>query len=331
MIFKNADILSIDQFEKVDIAEIFSVASTMEVYAQRKKITRVLEGAVLGNIFFEPSTRTRMSFSSAFQRLGGAVFEMADVSSSSLVKGESLYDTSRVMESYVDLFVVRHPTKGVVQEFAETTHLPLINGGDGVGEHPTQALLDLYTIMKEQGRSLEELNGLSIAMVGDLKHGRTVHSLTKLLSLFKNIHFTWIAPAALKMPHSILEQMLQQGHQVHQTEDFRAGIANVDVVYMTRLQEERFPSLEEAQAYRGRYSLNRKTYEQCCSPETLILHPLPRDQRANEIDVDLNDHPALAIFRQAANGIPIRMALFALLLNVVKQVHQSARDAACVR
>ena len=327
MVFKRTNILSIDQFEKVDIAEIFSVAASMEIYAQRKKITRVLEGAVLGNIFFEPSTRTRMSFSTAFHRLGGAVFEMADVTSSSLVKGESLYDTSRVMESYVDLFVVRHPTKGVVQEFAAATDRPLINGGDGVGEHPTQALLDLYTIMKEQGRSFEELDGLSIAMVGDLKHGRTVHSLTKLLSLFKNIHFTWIAPEALKMPPAILEEMLQQGHHVHQTEDFKNGIANVDVVYMTRLQEERFPSQEEAQAYRGQYSLNRITYEQCCSPGTLLLHPLPRDHRANEIDTDLNDHPALAIFRQAANGVPIRMALFAMLLDVVKQVGDSAREA----
>jgi aspartate carbamoyltransferase catalytic subunit len=327
MVFKRTNILSIDQFEKIDIAEIFSVAASMEVYAQRKKITRVLEGAVLGNIFFEPSTRTRMSFSTAFHRLGGAVFEMADVTSSSLVKGESLYDTSRVMESYVDLFVVRHPTKGVVQEFAAATDRPLINGGDGVGEHPTQALLDLYTIMKEQGRSFEELDGLSIAMVGDLKHGRTVHSLTKLLSLFKNIHFTWIAPEALKMPASLVEHALERGHQIHQTEDFKNGIANVDVVYMTRLQEERFPSQEEAQAYRGQYSLNRTTYEQCCSPGTLLLHPLPRDHRANEIDTDLNDHPALAIFRQAANGVPIRMALFAMLLDVVKQVGDSAREA----
>lgn len=320
MIFKNADILSIDQFEKADIAEIFSVAAAMEPYAQREKNTRVLEGAILGNIFFEPSTRTRMSFATAFQRLGGAVYEVADLSSTSLTKGESLYDTSRVMESYIDLFVVRHPTKGVVQEFATATERPLINGGDGVGEHPTQALLDLYTIMKEQGRSFEQLDGLSIAMVGDLKHGRTVHSLTKLLSLFKNIHFTWIAPEPLKMPDSILEWARQRGHHVHQTEDFKTGIANVDVVYMTRLQEERFPSVGEAQVYRGHYSLNRRTYEQCCSPKTLILHPLPRDQRANEIDIDLNDHPELAIFKQAANGIPIRMALFAMLLDVVKKV-----------
>jgi aspartate carbamoyltransferase catalytic subunit len=320
MNFKNADILSIDQFEKADIAEIFSVAAKMEVYAQRKKITRVLEGAVLGNVFFEPSTRTRMSFASAFYRLGGAVFEMTDLASSSLVKGESLYDTSRVMGSYVDLLVVRHPTQGVVQQFAEATDRPLINGGDGTGEHPTQALLDLYTMIKEQGRSLDQLNGLSIAMVGDLKHGRTVHSLTKLLSLFKNIHFTWIAPKPLSMPPSILEETLQQGHQVHQTEDFKTGIANVDIVYMTRLQEERFASSEEAQAYRGCYRLNKTTYEQCCKPGTLLLHPLPRDHRAHEIHPDLNEHPALAIFRQASNGLPIRMALFAMILDVVKLV-----------
>jgi len=315
MAFKHANILSIDHFEKTDIAEIFAMAAAMEPYAQRKKITRVLEGAILGNIFFEPSTRTRMSFATAFQRLGGAVYEVTDLSSTSLVKGESLYDTSRVMESYVDLFVVRHPTQGAVQDFAKATSRPLINGGDGTGEHPTQALLDLYTIMKEQGRSFEQLDGLSIAMVGDLKHGRTVHSLTKLLSLFKNINFTWIAPEPLKMPASILEAARQQGHHVHQTNDFKTGITNVDVIYMTRLQEERFSSSAEAQIYRGHYSLNRKIYEQCCTPGTLIMHPLPRDQRANEIDVDLNDYPALAIFRQAANGVPIRMALFAMLLD----------------
>lgn len=320
MIFKNANILSIDQFEKVDIAEIFSVASMMEVYAQRKKITRALEGAVLGNIFFEPSTRTRMSFATAFHRLGGAVVEMTDIESSSLVKGESLYDTSRIMGNYVDLFVVRHPTQGAVQDFANATDRPLINGGDGTGEHPTQALLDLYTIMKEQDRNISQLDGLSIAMVGDLKHGRTVHSLTKLLSLFQHIHFTWIAPEPLRMPPAIVEHALKRGHHIHQTEDFKAGIANVDVVYMTRLQEERFPSQEEAQIYRGHYSLNRKIYEQYCSSETLLLHPLPRDHRANEIDPDLNDHPALAIFRQAANGVPIRMALFAMILDVVKEI-----------
>lgn len=320
MNFKNANILSIDQFEKADIAEIFLVAAAMEPYAQRKKITRVLEGAVLGNIFFEPSTRTRMSFATSFYRLGGAVYEVADLSSTSLVKGESLYDMSRVMGNYVDLFVVRHPTQGVVQDFAKAADRPLINGGDGTGEHPTQALLDLYTIMKEQGRSFDELDSLSIAMVGDLKHGRTVHSLTKLLSLFKNIRFTWIAPEPLKMPDFILEEVRQRGHHVHQTEDFKAGIENVDVIYMTRLQEERFASKKEAEAYRGHYSINRATYEQCCSPGTLLLHPLPRDQRANEIDIDLNDHPALTIFKQAANGIPIRMALFAMLLDVVKKI-----------
>lgn len=326
MTFKNTDILSINQFQKSDIAEIFSVAQMMEPYAERKKITRVLEGAVLGNIFFEPSTRTRMSFATSFHRLGGAVYEVADLSSTSLVKGESLYDTSRVMENYVDLFVVRHPKQGAVQDFAEATNRPLISGGDGTGEHPTQALLDLYTIMKEQGRTFEELNGLSITMVGDLKHGRTVHSLTKLLSLFKNIHFTWVAPELLKMPESILEEAQQHGHRVDQTEDFKSGIADTDVIYMTRLQEERFSSVDEAHRYRGRYSLNRATYEKYCSQRTLLLHPLPRDQRANEIDIDLNDHPALAIFRQAANGVPIRMALFAMVLDVVKKVSLSSKD-----
>ena len=321
MIFNKADILSIDQFEKNDIAEIFSVAEAMEVYAQRKKITRVLEGAVLGNLFFEPSTRSRVSFETSFYRLGGAVSNTTGMTFTSMAKGESIYDTARVMGGYADVLVVRHPEKGSVKQFAEATTCPVISSGDGAGEHPTQALLDLYTIMKEQHRSFDELDGLSIAMVGDLKHGRTVHSLTKLLSLFKNINFTFIAPEQLKMPEAILEQARHCGHAIKQCENFAQGIANVDVLYMTRIQEERFASLEEAAAYRGRYTLSHQFYEKHCQKGTAILHPLPRDSRpgSNEIDSDLNDHPALAIFRQTENGIAVRMALFAMVLDVVNK------------
>ncbi len=321
MNFQGADILSIDQFERADIGKIFSVAAAMEVYARREKITRVLEGAVLGNLFFEPSTRSRVSFETAFYRLGGVVSNTIGMNFSSIVKGESLYDMSRVMGGYADVLVVRHPDKGSVEQFAEATPTPVISSGDGAGEHPTQALLDLYTIMKEQGRSLDQIDGLSIAMVGDLKHGRTVHSLVKLLSLFKNISFTFVAPEQLKMPAVIVEQALVRGHSVRETQDLASGIAYGDVVYMTRLQEERFSSLEEADQHRGRYSLNRSFYEKYCRPGTVLLHPLPRDSRlgSSEIDNDLNDHPALAIFRQAQNGIPLRMALFAMVLDVVNK------------
>ncbi|MBX9743059.1 MAG: aspartate carbamoyltransferase [Chthoniobacterales bacterium] len=322
MRFQGADILSIDQFELADIAEIFSVAAEMEVYARREKVTRVLEGAVLGNLFLEPSTRSRVSFETAFYRLGGAVSNTIGSDCSSIVKGESLYDTSRVMGGYVDVLVVRHPEEGSVKKIAEATTTPVISSGDGAGEHPTQALLDLYTIMKEQGRSWDQLEGLSITMIGDLKHGRTVHSLTKLLSLFKNISFTFVSPEQLKMPPALVDQALMRGHKVTQTEDIASGIAHADVIYMTRIQEERFAHSEEAGQYRGCYSLNRGLYEKVCRPGAVVLHPLPRDSRpgSNEIDNDLNDHPALAIFRQAENGIPLRMALFAMVLDVVPKL-----------
>lgn len=328
MNFKGTDILSIDQFERDDIAKIFAVAREMEVYARRQKVTRILEGAVLGNLFFEPSTRSRVSFSTAFHRLGGSVSDTTGFSFSSMAKGESIYDTSRVMGGYTDVLVIRHPQEGSLKQFAAATDQPVISSGDGAGEHPTQALLDLYTIMKERRRSFDQLDGLSITMVGDLKHGRTVHSLTKLLSLFKKISFTFVSPKQLKMPEAITQQALSRGHLVRQVEDFAEGISNTDVVYMTRLQEERFPSLEEAHQYRGRYRLDRKFYEHHCLPGTAILHPLPRDSRAgaNEIADDLNDHPQLAIFRQTNNGVPVRMALFALVLDVADKVHQSARD-----
>ncbi|MFI0348131.1 MAG: aspartate carbamoyltransferase [Chthoniobacterales bacterium] len=329
MFFKGSDILSVDQFERADVAKIFAVAAEMEVYVRRQRITRVLEGAVLGNLFFEPSTRSRVSFATAFYRLGGAVSDTTGFSFSSMAKGESIYDTSRVMGGYADVLVVRHPEEGSIKEFAEATNCPVINSGDGAGEHPTQALLDLYTIMREGGKNFDDLDGLSIAMVGDLKHGRTVHSLTKLLSLFKNISFTFIAPEPLKMPEAIIKQSLARGHRIQQGEDFASGLASADVVYMTRLQEERFATLDEAEQYRGRYQLDRKFYEHHCRPGTPILHPLPRDSRrgAQEIADDLNDHSQLAIFRQTNNGIAIRMALFALVLDVVDQVHLTARDA----
>jgi aspartate carbamoyltransferase catalytic subunit len=319
MNFKNADILSIDQFEKADLAELFSVAAAMEVYAQRKKITRVLEGAVLGNLFFEPSTRSRVSFETAFYRLGGAVSNISDPMATSMVKGESLEDTARVLGGYADVLVVRHPQEGSVARCAATTPCPVINGGDGPGEHPTQALLDLYTMMKECGRDLDQIDGLSITIVGDLKYGRTVHSLTKLLSLFKKIHFTLVAPDPLKMPEKIVDQISSCGHIVEQCDDLAHGISKADVIYMTRLQEERFPNGEEAERYRGCYNLNKELYQKYVGSRAVpIMHPLPRDSRpgACEIDQDLDGHPALAIFRQAENGVPLRMALFALVLDI---------------
>ena len=328
MEFKGSHILSVDQLARADIGTIFAAAARMEPFAQRRKITRVLEGAVLGNLFFEPSTRTRVSFVAAFNRLGGSVSATTGFQFSSMVKGESVYDTSRVMAGYADVLVMRHPVEGAVQEFADASHVPVINGGDGPGEHPTQALLDLYTIQKETGRDLSALDGLRIAMVGDLRYGRTVHSLTKLLSLFDDVTVVLVAPQELQMPEAITTKVRAKGVTVQETEDLGAGIADVDVVYVTRIQQERFTSPEDADKYRGLYSINRPMYEKYCKPGTVLMHPLPRDSRpgANELDADLNGHPQLAIFRQTDNGIPIRMALFALVLGVADRVEEDSRD-----
>ncbi|MGB3609580.1 MAG: aspartate carbamoyltransferase [Cellvibrio sp.] len=328
MNFTGAHILSIEQFERADIQRVFDVADAMEPYALRRRMTRVLEGAILGNMFFEASTRTRISFGCAFNLLGGDVRETTGFESSSITKGESLYDTARVLSGYSDVICMRHPQAGSVAEFAQASRVPVINGGDGANEHPTQALLDLYTIRKELRSRGRGLDGLRIAMIGDLKHGRTVHSLCKLLCLFDKVQVTLVSPRELSMPEYLVEDLRRAGHSVVITDDLTQSISRVDIAYSTRIQEERFASKEEADLYRGRFRLNQAIYTQYCEPNTVIMHPLPRDSRAdaNELDNDLNQNPNLAIFRQADNGVLVRMALFALVLDVVDQVDKSARD-----
>lgn len=320
--FAGAHILSVDQFEREDIERIFTVADAMAPYALREKKTRVLEGAILGNMFFEPSTRTRVSFGAAFNLLGGEVRETTGFKSSAIAKGESLYDTARVLSGYSDVICMRHPSEGSVAEFSVASRVPVINGGDGANEHPSQALLDLYTIRKEilaKGRSLD---GLRLAMIGDLKFGRTVHSLARLLCLYKNVHVVLVSPSELAMPQAYVEALREAGHHVEVSSQLTNSIGNVDIVYSTRIQEERFETKEEADTYRGRFRLNQSIYTQYCEPNTVIMHPLPRDSRAdaNELDNDLNQNPNLAIFRQADNGVLVRMALFAMILDVVDQV-----------
>ncbi|WP_308368376.1 MULTISPECIES: aspartate carbamoyltransferase [unclassified Microbulbifer] len=326
MDFIGANILSVSQFERVDIDRVFEVADAMGPYARREKVTRVLEGAILGNMFLEPSTRTRLSFGAAFNLLGGTVRETVGISASAMAKGESLYDTARVLSGYSDVICMRHPQEGSVAEFAAASRVPVVNGGDGANEHPTQALLDLYTIRKElegHGRSLDEFR---IAMIGDLKHGRTVHSLCKLLCLFGRVQVALVSPPELAMPEEIVERLRRAGHQVTVTDQLESAIAHVDIVYSTRIQEERFASQEEADRYRGRFRLNRDIFTRHAEPNTVIMHPLPRDSRAeaNELDIDLNEHPSLAIFRQTDNGLLVRMALFALLLGVEDKVDHYA-------
>ncbi len=328
MDFVGSHILSIDQFERQDIERVFEVANTMEPYAQRRRRTQVLEGAILGNMFFESSTRTRISFGSAFNLLGGEVRETTGFESSALVKGESLRDTARVLSGFSDVICMRHPVTGSVAEFASASRVPVINGGDGANEHPTQALLDLYTIKRELAGRNRDIEGLRVAMIGDLRYGRTVHSLSRLLALYDKLSVVLVSPRELAMPEDLVELLRKAGHRVTVTEDLEEGIRHVDIVYSTRIQEERFPSVQEADLYRGRFRLNQAIYTRACEPNTVIMHPLPRDSRteANELDMDLDANPNLAIFRQTDNGVLIRMALFALIFGVADQVDQHSSE-----
>ena len=320
-------LLSVDQFSRESVEALFRVADVMQPVARRQKISRVLEGAVLGNLFFEASTRTRVSFGAAFCRLGGSVCDTTGFTFSSMAKGESIYDTSRVMSGYVDALVVRHPEQGSVAEFARATNLPVINGGDGPGEHPSQALLDLYTIQREFSRLGKIVDGAHIALVGDLKYGRTVHSLVKLLALYRGIKFTLLSPPTLEMPTYIVDQISRNGHVVEQSNDLAGGLRGADVVYATRIQKERFAD-ESFEGYTPEVQINQGLVDATCGKDTLIMHPLPRDSRpgANDLSTDLNHDPRLAIFRQTDNGIPIRMAIFAVLLGVDHLVQHSMRD-----
>lgn len=328
MHFPGSHILSVGQFERADIERIFEVADAMQPYARRERATRVLDGAILGNMFFEASTRTRVSFGCAFNLLGGEVRETTGIESSALSKGESLKDTARVLSGYSDVICMRHPQSGSVAEFASASRVPVLNGGDGANEHPSQALLDLYTIRKELAGRGRDIDHLRIAMIGDLKYGRTVHSLCKLLCMFPTVSVTLVAPVELAMPADLVEMMRVAGLTVVETDQLEATLGQVDIVYSTRIQEERFASKDDALRYRGRFRLNQRIYTEFCDPDTVIMHPLPRDSRAeaNELDEDLDSNPNLAIFRQADNGVLIRMALFALVLDVAHLVDDYAYD-----
>jgi aspartate carbamoyltransferase catalytic subunit len=321
-------LLSVSQFDRDAVGELFHLADLLVPVARRRKVCRVLEGAVLANLFFEASTRTRVSFGAAFCRLGGSVLDTTGFTFSSMAKGESIYDTSRVISGYVDAIVVRHPERGSVAEFAAATNVPVINAGDGPGEHPSQALLDLYTVQREFSRLGKLIDGAHIALVGDLKYGRTVHSLIKLLALYRNLKFTLIAPRSLEMPSDIVEQVSRAGHIVEVSTSPRTGLVGADVVYATRIQKERFTE-ETIEGYDPSFEINHALIDSVCGKSTIVMHPLPRDSRpgSRDLSVDLNHDPRLAIFRQTDNGIPIRMAIFAVLLGVEKLVPRSLRDA----
>jgi len=280
------------------------VASDFEKELKGKGTLPLLKGKLLATLFFEPSTRTRLSFEAAMQRLGGGVISMGSVESSSVAKGETLSDTARTVAQYADAIVVRHPRMGSAKEAADAVEIPVINAGDGAGQHPTQALLDLYTIRKELG----SLKNLTISLVGDLKNGRTVHALVEVLSHF-GVSFYFVSPAILRMPEEISTRMREKSCMVTETEDLSLAASKSDLVYMTRIQKERFADLSEYEKVKGSYVLNRQFVERL-NKRITILHPLPR---VDEINPDVDSYPGAAYFRQMRNGVFIRMALLAMI------------------
>jgi len=321
-------LLGIKDLSRSDINTIFKTADNFKSIINRpiKKVP-TLRDITIANVFFENSTRTRLSFELAEKRLSADVINFS-ASASSVSKGESLLDTiNNILAMKVDMVVMRHPNPGAAMFLSNHIEANVINAGDGSHEHPTQALLDLFTIQSEMMHYQKGLDNLDIVLMGDLKHGRTVHSLSKLLSLYNNVKITMVSPTALQMPDSVISTLTNAGHQVIIT-DTMEGHLSCDVIYQTRIQQERFASRDEADLYRGHFSLNKEIYQKYCRENTVIMHPLPRDSRpeANELDVDLNDLDSLAIFRQAQNGVLVRMALFALTLGVEDQLSQYEKE-----
>jgi len=301
---RDKDILRTDLLSDDELELVLSTAARFEGVLRSRGSLQNMANLVLATLFFEPSTRTRLSFETAMHRLGGQVVTVADPKTSSASKGESLADSMRTVEGYADVIVIRHPRKGSAQEAADAVSIPVINAGDGTGQHPTQALLDVYTIQKEKG----SLDGLTVTLAGDLKNGRTVHSLSNLLArLGMRLHL--VAPPALEMPAEITAALRSEGADVTVGSDLAAAMRESDVAYITRIQRERFEDPEEYQRLKGAYVVDMSTIEQA-KPGITIMHPLPR---VDEIATEVDDYAGAAYFRQAANGVPVRMALLALV------------------
>lgn len=298
-------IISVKQFDRPKLEFIFGVAKEMRTLVERFGSADLLQGKVLVNLFYEPSTRTSSSFAAAMLRLGGKVISINEVRYSSVIKGESLPDTIRTLECYADVIVLRHPEVGAAALAAKYASKPIINAGDGIGEHPTQALLDLFTIQEELG----QVDGLRVAMVGDLKYGRTVHSLTRLLCLY-NVEFDFVSPAVLRMPEEILQEVRECGLPYQETEDINKVISKADVLYVTRVQRERFESQEEYERLKDFYIITPKLMEKA-KEKMILMHPFPR---VYEISYEVDSDPRAAYFRQIQNGLYIRMALLAAVL-----------------
>jgi aspartate carbamoyltransferase catalytic subunit len=302
------DLLSVEDLDKAEIEMVLDQAAQLEKQCQERPKLDLLNGRILATLFYEPSTRTRLSFESAMHRLGGDVLSSASAAkTSSAAKGETLADAARVISGYAHLIVQRHPEILSAKQAAEGATVPVINAGDGSHEHPTQALLDLYTVQKERG----QIDGLHIAMVGDLRYGRTVHSLSKALTHW-DVTLTLISPQSLQMPPPITHK-LRQKITVNESEDLAAVMGACDVLYVTRIQRERFQDPAEYDKVKDSYVITRKLVNSA-NPEITIMHPLPR---VNEIATDVDKLPGAAYFRQADNGVWARMALMALILDAV--------------
>ncbi|HEY4724014.1 MAG TPA: aspartate carbamoyltransferase [Anaerolineae bacterium] len=303
--FFGQHILSVSQFARPDLEYIFAVAEEMRTMVERVGTFDLLKGKILANLFYEPSTRTSSSFTASMERLGGSVIPINEVKYSSVAKGESLPDTIRTLEAYSDVIVLRHPETGSAATAARYARKPIINAGDGSGEHPTQALLDLFTIREELGR----LEGLTVTMLGDLKYGRTVHSLSRLLTLY-GAKLNFVSPEILRMPAAIIEELGKSGLEQHEYAQLDPVLADTDVLYVTRVQKERFEDLNVYESVKSAFVITPETMKNAKS-QMVLMHPLPR---VGEISYDVDGDPRAAYFRQVEYGLYVRMALLAMVL-----------------
>jgi aspartate carbamoyltransferase len=303
--FYGKDILSVKQFSRPNIEYVFGVAKEMEEMVRRVGSFDLLKGKILASLFYEPSTRTSSSFTSAMERLGGSVIPINEVRYSSVSKGESLPDTIRTLEAYADVIVLRHPEVGSAELAAKYAQKPIINAGDGIGEHPTQALLDLFTIVQEMGR----VDGLTVTMVGDLRYGRTVHSLARLLTLF-NVRLNYVSPEILPMPEQIIAEVNERNIPQAQFNTLDPVIADSDVLYVTRVQKERFQNPDLYEGLKDAFVITPELMKSA-KEDMIVMHPLPR---VGEISMEFDDDPRAAYFRQMQYGLYVRMALLAMVL-----------------
>jgi aspartate carbamoyltransferase len=307
------DIISVKQFSREDLEYIFAVAHEMHDMVDHIGTFDLLKGKILTNLFYEPSTRTSSSFTAAMERLGGSVIPINEVKYSSVSKGESLPDTVRTLECYADVIVLRHPEVGSAAIAAKAARKPIINAGDGIGEHPTQALLDAFTIKEELGHPSPtlgaSLDGLTVTLLGDLKHGRTVHSLARLLSLYK-VKLNYVAPELLRMPAELIEELGRKGIEQTEYTTLDQVLPTTDVLYVTRVQKERFTDEAVYESVKGAYVIDPSVMK-AAKERMIVMHPLPR---VGEISPDFDDDPRAAYFRQMEYGLYVRMALLAMVL-----------------